>query len=115
VGTINKINQRLNPELKIEGILRTMFDPRMSLTRDVSNHLVDYFGDQVYRTVIPRNIRLAEAPSHGLPALMYDKSSRGALAYLALAGELIRKTAQVKAAPAADAVVADKAQVQETN
>ncbi|MCP8688321.1 ParA family protein [Marinobacterium sedimentorum] len=115
VGTINKINQRLNPELKIEGILRTMFDPRMSLTRDVSNHLVDYFGDQVYRTVIPRNVRLAEAPSHGLPALMYDKSSRGALAYLALAGELIRKTAQVKAAPAADAVVADKAQVQETN
>jgi chromosome partitioning protein len=97
VGTINKINQRLNPELKIEGILRTMFDPRMSLTRDVSSHLVDYFGDQVYRTVIPRNVRLAEAPSHGLPALMYDKSSRGALAYLALTGELIRKTAQQQA------------------
>jgi chromosome partitioning protein len=86
-----------------------MFDPRMSLTRDVSNHLVDYFGDQVYRTVIPRNVRLAEAPSHGLPALMYDKSSRGALAYLALAGELIRKTAQEKAA------AVDKEQVQEAN
>jgi chromosome partitioning protein len=94
IGTINKINQRLNPSLKIEGILRTMFDPRMSLTKDVSEHLVEYFGDQVYRTVIPRNVRLAEAPSHGLPALMYDKNSRGAIAYLALAGELIRKIGQ---------------------
>ena len=94
IGTVNKINKRLNPSLRIEGILRTMFDPRMSLTKDVSNHLVDYFGDQVYRTVIPRNVRLAEAPSHGLPALMYDKNSRGSVAYLALAGELIRKTAQ---------------------
>ncbi|WP_432471418.1 ParA family protein [Amphritea sp. HPY] len=94
IGTINKINKRLNPNLKIEGILRTMFDPRMSLTKDVSNHLVEYFGDQVYRTVIPRNVRLAEAPSHGLPAIMYDKNSRGSVAYLALAGELIRKTDQ---------------------
>ncbi|MBU2967678.1 AAA family ATPase [Amphritea sp. 2_MG-2023] len=94
VGTINKINKRLNPSLKIEGILRTMFDPRMSLTKDVSDHLVEYFGDQVYRTVIPRNVRLAEAPSHGLPALMYDKNSRGSVAYLALAGELIRKSKQ---------------------
>ncbi len=92
IGTIDKIHKRLNPELKIEGILRTMFDPRMSLTKDVSVHLVEYFGDKVYRTVIPRNVRLAEAPSHGLPVLQYDKSSRGALAYLALAGELIRRT-----------------------
>lgn len=94
VGTIDKINQRLNPKLKIEGILRTMFDPRMSLTKDVSDHLVEYFGEKVYRTVIPRNVRLAEAPSHGMPALQYDKNSRGALAYLALAGELIRRTEQ---------------------
>lgn len=94
IGTIDKINQRLNPNLRIEGILRTMFDPRMSLTKDVSNHLVDYFGEKVYRTVIPRNVRLAEAPSHGLPVLFYDKNSRGSVAYLALAGELIRKTAQ---------------------
>lgn len=94
IGTIEKINARLNPGLKVEGILRTMFDPRMSLTKDVSNHLVEYFGEQVYRTVIPRNVRLAEAPSHGLPALLYDKNSRGAMAYLALAGELIRKTDQ---------------------
>jgi chromosome partitioning protein len=92
IGTIDKINKRLNPELRIEGILRTMFDPRMSLTKDVSNHIVEYFGDKVYRTVIPRNVRLAEAPSHGLPALLYDKNSRGSVAYLALAGELIRKT-----------------------
>jgi chromosome partitioning protein len=69
-----------------------MFDPRMSLTKDVSDHLLEYFGDQVYRTVIPRNVRLAEAPSHGLPAIMYDKNSRGAIAYLALAGELVRRT-----------------------
>jgi chromosome partitioning protein len=92
IGTIDKINKRLNPALKIEGILRTMFDPRMSLTKDVSTHLVEYFGDKVYRTVIPRNVRLAEAPSHGLPAILYDKNSRGAVAYLALAGELIRRT-----------------------
>ncbi|MGB1238685.1 MAG: ParA family protein [Pseudomonadales bacterium] len=94
IGTIEKINARLNPSLRIEGILRTMYDPRMTLTKDVSNHLMDYFGDKVYRTIIPRNIRLAEAPSHGLPALIYDKNSRGALSYLALAGELSRKTEQ---------------------
>ncbi|MGB0466007.1 MAG: ParA family protein [Pontibacterium sp.] len=94
IDTIRKINQRLNPDLKIEGILRTMFDPRTSLARDVSDHLIEYFGDQVYRTVIPRNVRLAEAPSHGLPALKYDKNSRGAVAYLALAGELMRRIAQ---------------------
>lgn len=92
VGTIEKIQKRLNPKLKIEGILRTMFDPRMSLTKDVSDHLVEYFGERVYRTVIPRNVRLAEAPSHGMPAIKYDKNSRGAIAYLAFAGELIRRT-----------------------
>ena len=74
VGTIDKIHERLNPRLKIEGILRTMFDPRMSLTKDVSDHLLEYFGDQVYRTVIPRNVRLAEAPSHGLPAIMWSSA-----------------------------------------
>ena len=94
VGTIDKIQGRLNPRLKIEGILRTMFDPRMSLTKDVSEHLLQHFEDKVYRTVIPRNVRLAEAPSHGLPAIMYDKHSRGAVAYLALAGELVRRTDQ---------------------
>jgi len=100
VGTIDRIQKRLNPKLKIEGILRTMFDPRMSLTKDVSEHLVEYFGERVYRTVIPRNVRLAEAPSHGLAALQYDKHSRGALAYLALAGELVRRNDSAKLTPA---------------
>ena len=95
--TIEKIRQFLNPGLKVEGLLRTMFDPRNNLTNEVSRQLLDHFGDKVYRTVIPRNVRLAEAPSHGLPALMYDKSSTGALAYLALAGEMLRRESAVNA------------------
>ena len=90
--TIEKIKSKLNPELEIEGILRTMYDPRNSLTTDVSTQLITHFGDKVYSTVIPRNVRLAEAPSYGLPALAYDKNSRGAVAYLALAGEMNRRT-----------------------
>ena len=90
-NTIQAINRSANPTLRIEGILRTMFDPRNRLTREVSDQLRDYFGDAVYRTVIPRNVRLAEAPSYGLPVIAYDKESRGALAYLALAGEIVRK------------------------
>lgn len=89
--TIDKIKKFLNPELKVEGLLRTMFDPRNNLANEVSQQLLAHFGDKVYRTIIPRNVRLAEAPSHGLPALMYDKSSTGAVAYLALAGEMLRK------------------------
>jgi chromosome partitioning protein len=92
IHTIEKIKSNLNPELEIEGILRTMYDPRNSLTTDVSTQLITHFGDKVYSTVIPRNVRLAEAPSYGLPALAYDKSSRGAIAYLALAGEMNRRT-----------------------
>jgi len=91
VNTINTIQSVLNPDLKIEGILRTMFDPRNSLTGDVSAQLATHFGDRVYRTCVPRNVRLAEAPSYGLPVLAYDKQSKGALAYLALAGEIIRR------------------------
>ena len=68
-----------------------MFDPRNNLANEVSQQLLAHFGDKVYRTIIPRNVRLADAPSHGLPALMYDKSSTGAVAYLALAGEMLRK------------------------
>ena len=97
MGTIEKIRTALNPGLQVEGILRTMYDPRNGLTRDVSSQLLEYFGDKVYRTVIPRNVRLAEAPSHGLPALLYDKNSRGAVSYLALAGEVNRKGAQAPA------------------
>ena len=91
LDTIARIQQVLNPGLEIEGLLRTMYDPRNSLTTDVSVQLNEYFGDKVYRTVIPRNIRLAEAPSHGMPALYYDRLSKGAVAYLALAGEMLRR------------------------
>lgn len=89
--TIEGVQAHANPALVIEGILRTMYDPRNSLTRDVSRQLIQYFGDQVFRTVIPRNVRLAEAPSHGLPAILYDRTSRGAVAYMALAGEFRQK------------------------
>lgn len=89
--TVEGVKQSGNPQLAIEGLLRTMYDPRNSLTRDVSRQLIQYFGDKVFRTVIPRNVRLAEAPSHGLPAILYDRQSRGAVAYMALAGEIRRK------------------------
>ena len=89
--TIEQIRGSLNSELEIEGLLRTMFDPRNNLANEVSAQLVEHFGDKVFRTVIPRNIRLAEAPSFGRPVLFHDKESRGALAYLALAGEMIRR------------------------
>ena len=89
--TIEQITEAVNPELEIEGILRTMYDPRNRLAVEVSSQLHEHFGEKVYRTVIPRNVRLAEAPSHGLPALHYDRLSRGAKAYLALAGEMIRR------------------------
>lgn len=91
MSTVKSIQDTVNPELHLEGILRTMYDDRSRLTKDVSEQLVEYFGDKVFRTCVPRNIRLAEAPSHGLPILSYDRSSRGALAYLALAGEMLRK------------------------
>ena len=89
--TISAIKEELNPLLKIEGILRTMYDPRSKLTSEVNGQLFNYFGDAVYRTVVPRNIRLAEAPSYGQPVIKYDRQSRGAVAYLALAGELLRR------------------------
>jgi|SRR5690606_9742062 len=91
VRTIEQIRAAANPNLEIHGILRTMFDPRNNLANEVSSQLLSHFGDRVYRTVIPRNIRLAEAPSFGRPVLFHDKYSRGALAYLALAGEINRR------------------------
>jgi len=91
MGTIEQIRASVNPELRLEGILRTMFDPRNNLSNEVSAQLIMHFGDKVFRTVIPRNVRLAEAPSFGKAAMFHDKDSRGALAYLALAGELIRR------------------------
>ena len=97
ITTIESIRHSLNPQLHIEGLLRTMFDPRNNLSMQVTEQLVEHFGDKMYRTVIPRNIRLAEAPSHGLPILYYDKGSRGAQAYLALAGEVLRRDAMAAA------------------
>lgn len=91
MSTLKNIRETVNPSLYLEGILRTMVDGRSRLGKEVSDQLLEYFGDKVFRTTIPRNIRLAEAPSHGLPVMSYDKSSRGSVAYIALAGEMIRK------------------------
>jgi len=91
LGNIDRIRKAVNPKLALEGLLRTMFDGRNRLTIEVSEQLMTHFGDKVYHTVVPRNVRLAEAPSHGLPALVYDKRSQGAVAYLALAGEMLRR------------------------
>ncbi len=100
LGTIEQIRLAVNPPLEIEGILRTMFDPRNNLANEVSAQLLMHFGDKVFRTVIPRNIRLAEAPSFGRPVLFHDKESRGALSYLALAGEMIRREEEARATAA---------------
>ncbi|HEB97861.1 MAG TPA: ParA family protein [Sedimenticola thiotaurini] len=91
IGTIRQIQSTRNPELEIDGILRTMHDPRNRLTAEVSAQLLRHFRDQVFRTIIPRNVRLAEAPSHGLPIVKYDKSSRGAVCYMALANEYLQR------------------------
>ncbi len=91
LDTIAGVRDHGNGALRIEGILRTMFDPRVGLTLEVSKELIEHFGDQVFRTVIPRNVRLAEAPSHGAPAILYDRQCRGAVAYMALANELLRR------------------------
>jgi len=91
MNTIRKVRQGLNPGLQIAGLLRTMFDPRNNLSNEVSAQLKDHFGDKLYRTIIPRNVRLAEAPSFGKPVISYDMQSKGAQAYLALAGEILRR------------------------
>lgn len=96
VSTVDRIAQSLNPDLQVEGILRTMYDPRSSLTNDVSTQLLQHFGEAVYNTVIPRNVRLAEAPSFGMPVLVYDKQSKGAQAYLALAAEMVKRDKKMK-------------------
>ena len=91
LNTVDQVNQAMNPGLQIEGIVRTMYDGRNRLSVEVSEQLLNHFGKKVYRTIIPRNVRLAEAPSYGLSTLHYDRNSRGAIAYLALAGELLRR------------------------
>ena len=94
LNTIAKIRETLNPKLRVEGLLRTMFDPRNNLDNEVSAQLKQHFGDKLYRTIIPRNVRLAEAPSFGKPVITYDVQSKGAQAYLALAGEILRREAE---------------------
>lgn len=96
VQTIKKVRAHLNPNLAIEGLLRTMFDPRNTLAQQVSNQLLAHFGNKVYRTIIPRNIRLAEAPSFGASAYQFDKTCKGGLAYQALAQEVLGKLPQVQ-------------------
>ena len=91
VQTVKKVRAHLNPKLEIEGLLRTMYDPRNTLAQNVAAELERHFGERLYRTIIPRNVRLAEAPSHGVPALKLEAKSKGALAYLALAGEVVRR------------------------
>jgi chromosome partitioning protein len=97
VQTVKRVRAHLNPHLEIEGLLRTMYDPRNTLAQQVSQQLLAHFGDKVYRTVIPRNIRLAEAPSHGLPAMYFDRASKGAQAYIALAGEMLNRNTALPA------------------
>jgi chromosome partitioning protein len=97
VSTIRRVRASLNPVLEIEGLLRTMFDPRNTLAQQVSDQLQAHFGSKVYRTVIPRNVRLAEAPSYGVPVLYHDKASKGTQAYLALASELLSLAAKTSA------------------
>ena len=91
MNTLADLRKTVNSNLVVEGLLRTMYDPRSNLTKDVSQQLEHYFKDQLFKTCIPRNVRLAEAPSHGLPISQYDKSSRGAIAYNDLAKEIMRR------------------------
>jgi chromosome partitioning protein len=96
VNTIKRVHANLNPDLQIIGLLRVMFDPRMTLQQQVSDQLESHFGDKVFRAVIPRNVRLAEAPSHGIPGVVYDRSSRGAQAYLSFGAEMIERMAKLQ-------------------
>ncbi|SJZ94619.1 ParA family protein [Novilysobacter spongiicola] len=98
LDTIEAIKAELNPRLEIEGVLRTMFDVRNNLANAVSAELTNHFGEQVFRTIVPRNVRLAEAPSHGQSIVGYDRASRGGIAYLGLAGEVLRRQREREAA-----------------
>jgi chromosome partitioning protein len=91
VNTIKKVHAKLNPDLKIIGLLRVMFDPRMTLSQQVSAQLEQHFGDKVFKTIIPRNVRLAEAPSYGMPGVVFDPAAKGAQAYIAFGAEMIER------------------------
>lgn len=98
INTVEQVRSSINPQLEIEGLVRTMYDPRNNLTGAVSDQLIEHFGDRVYRTLVPRNVRVAEAPSYGLPVLMYDPNCQGAMAYKALAGEMLRRSEKQRTA-----------------
>lgn len=98
VNTIKRIYRNLNPDLELIGLLRVMFDTRVTLQQQVSAQLEAHFGDKVFQTIVPRNVRLAEAPSHGMPGVVYDRSSRGAKAYLAFGQELVERVAHMASA-----------------
>lgn len=103
MSTINTLQKSANPSLYVEGLVRTLYDPRNRLSQEVTVQLIKHFGEKLYKTVIPRNVRLAEAPSHGVPVILYDKQSSGAAAHLALAGEFLKRQRTQEAAPAAQA------------
>ena len=91
VNTVKRVHKNINPELTLIGLLRVMYDPRITLQQQVSEQLVEHFGDNVFKTIVPRNVRLAEAPSHGIPGIFYDKSSRGAQAYISFGADVIKR------------------------
>ena len=95
-NTIKKVSANLNPDLKIVGLLRVMFDPRMTLSQQVSDQLEKHFGDKVFKTLIPRNVRLAEAPSYGIPGVVFDPASKGAQAYIAFGAEMVERIQQLE-------------------
>ena len=109
LDTIDALKANLNPQLEIEGVLRTMFDVRNNLANAVSAELTTHFGDKVFRTIVPRNVRLAEAPSHGQSIVGYDKGSRGAIAYLGLAGEVLRRQRERESTPQDKSNIPEKA------
>jgi chromosome partitioning protein len=108
LDTIDALKANLNPQLEIEGVLRTMFDVRNNLANAVSAELTKHFGDRVFRTIVPRNVRLAEAPSHGQSIVGYDRASRGGIAYLGLAGEVLRRQRERDQAAKATGAAAPK-------
>ena len=95
MNSIKQVHANLNSDLKIIGLLRVMFDPRTALQQQVSEQLLNHFGDKVFKTIIPRNVRLAEAPSYGMPGVVYDKTSRGSKAYVDFAAEMIERTKKI--------------------
>ena len=102
VNTIKQVHANLNPQLQIIGLLRVMFDPRITLQQQVSEQLKSHFGDKVFNTVIPRNVRLAEAPSYGLPGVVFDPASKGAVAFVEFAREMVARVASIQVAPVGD-------------